>query len=113
MGGLRAVAVVEEASAVAWAAAVVAALRRLGLRCHLVTGDGWVTARAISARLGIVDVSAEVGPAVGGEAVCSGRPLLRARTQPLALAYPCLQRCLRHHKYCVRRRCCLPARLSM
>ena len=45
------------------APAVVAALQRLGLRCHMVTGDGWVTARAISARLGIVDVSAEVGAA--------------------------------------------------
>lgn len=36
-------------------------LRRKGLRCHMVTGDNWTTARAIAARLGIADVSAEVG----------------------------------------------------
>lgn len=37
------------------------ACRRQGVRCHLVTGDCWATARAIAARLGISDVSAEVG----------------------------------------------------
>ncbi|KAI7843072.1 hypothetical protein COHA_003243 [Chlorella ohadii] len=45
------------------APAVVAALRRKGLRCHMVTGDNWTTARAIAAKLGITDVSAEVLPA--------------------------------------------------
>jgi Cu+-exporting ATPase len=35
----------------------------MGLACHLVTGDGWTTARAVAARVGIADVSAEVLPA--------------------------------------------------
>jgi hypothetical protein len=34
--------------------------RSKGLQCHMVTGDGWTTARAIAARVGIPDVSAEV-----------------------------------------------------
>ena len=74
------------------AASVVAALRRLGLRCHMVTGDGWVTARAISAKLGIVDVSAEVGPA-GVWALWEGR-LFVAQAEGLRHGrLPCLQRC--------------------
>jgi Cu+-exporting ATPase len=51
------------------APAVVAALRRKGLRCHMVTGDNWTTARAIAAKLGITEVSAEVLPAGKAEHV--------------------------------------------
>lgn len=39
--------------------------RARGLSCHLVTGDNWTTARAIAAKLGILDVSAEVGGRAG------------------------------------------------
>lgn len=45
------------------APAVVAALRRMGLQCHMLTGDNWTTARSIAARVGIDRVSAEVAPA--------------------------------------------------
>ncbi|KAL4856926.1 putative copper-transporting ATPase 5 [Chlorella vulgaris] len=51
------------------APAVIAALRQMGLACHMVTGDNWTTARAIAARLGIIDVSAEVLPAGKAEHV--------------------------------------------
>lgn len=49
------------------AAAAVAALQCAGLPCHLLTGDNWVTARVVAAKLGILHVSAEVLP--GGKAV--------------------------------------------
>lgn len=42
---------------------VVSALRDMGLRCVLLTGDNWRTARAIARQLGIDDVAAEVMPA--------------------------------------------------
>ena len=42
---------------------VVAALAQKGLTCHLVTGDNWRVARAVSAQLGIVNVTAECLPA--------------------------------------------------
>ena len=42
---------------------VVAALAQLGHVCHMVTGDNWRVARAISAQLGIINVSAECLPA--------------------------------------------------
>ena len=45
------------------AAGVVAALSRMGVDSHLVTGDNWQTARAIAAECGIVSVHAEVSPA--------------------------------------------------
>eukprot|EP00227_Mantoniella_beaufortii_P003136 CAMPEP_0197613582 /NCGR_PEP_ID=MMETSP1326-20131121/59090_1 /TAXON_ID=1155430 /ORGANISM="Genus nov. species nov., Strain RCC2288" /LENGTH=1012 /DNA_ID=CAMNT_0043182445 /DNA_START=186 /DNA_END=3224 /DNA_ORIENTATION=+ len=45
------------------AAGVVAALSRMGVQCHLVTGDNWQTARAIAADCGIISVHAEVSPA--------------------------------------------------
>jgi Cu+-exporting ATPase len=45
------------------AAGVVAALSRMGVQSHLVTGDNWQTARAIAAECGIVSVHAEVSPA--------------------------------------------------
>jgi Cu+-exporting ATPase len=45
------------------AAGVVAALSRMGVESHLVTGDNWQTARAIAAECGIVSVHAEVSPA--------------------------------------------------
>ncbi|KAL4853273.1 Copper-transporting ATPase HMA5 [Chlorella vulgaris] len=51
------------------APAVIAALRQMGLACHMVTGDNWTTARTIAARLGIIDVSAEVLPAGKAEHV--------------------------------------------
>lgn len=45
------------------AAGVIAALSRMGVHSHLVTGDNWQTARAIAAECGIVSVHAEVSPA--------------------------------------------------
>ena len=42
---------------------VVAALAQKGHVCHMVTGDNWRVARAISAQLGIINVSAECLPA--------------------------------------------------
>ena len=45
------------------AAGVIAALSRMGVQSHLVTGDNWQTARAIAAECGIVSVHAEVSPA--------------------------------------------------
>lgn len=40
-----------------------AALHRAGLRVIMATGDGWTTARAVGARLGVDEVHAEVKPA--------------------------------------------------
>jgi P-type Cu+ transporter len=51
------------------AAAAVAALRRLGLRPVLLTGDNEATARAVAACVGIDDVIAEVLPAAKAAAV--------------------------------------------
>ena len=42
---------------------VVAALAQQGITCHLVTGDNWRVARAVSAQLGIINVTAECLPA--------------------------------------------------
>ena len=42
---------------------VVAALSQRGMTCHMVTGDNWRVARAISSQLGIINVSAECLPA--------------------------------------------------
>jgi phosphoserine phosphatase len=42
---------------------VVAALHQMGMRCVLLTGDNWRTARAIGDQLGISQVVAEVLPA--------------------------------------------------
>ena len=44
-------------------------LRAEGLRVVMVTGDGWATARAVAARLGIADVEAEVLPGDKARAV--------------------------------------------
>jgi Cu+-exporting ATPase len=49
------------------------ALRAEGLRVVMVTGDGWTTARAVAARLGIEDVEAEVLPGQKAEAVARWR----------------------------------------
>jgi Cu+-exporting ATPase len=49
------------------------ALRAEGLRVVMVTGDGWTTARAVAARLGIDDVEAEVLPGQKAEAVARWR----------------------------------------
>jgi Cu+-exporting ATPase len=51
------------------AAEAVRALRAEGLRVVMVTGDGWTTARAVAAKLGIEDVEAEVLPGQKAEAV--------------------------------------------
>ncbi|GAB4822580.1 hypothetical protein N2152v2_009626 [Parachlorella kessleri] len=51
------------------APAVVAALHRMGLQCHMFTGDNWNTARSIAARVGIDHVVAEVLPAGKAERV--------------------------------------------
>jgi Cu+-exporting ATPase len=56
----------------------VAALRAEGLRVVMVTGDGWTTARAVAARLGIEDVEAEVLPGQKAEAVKRWRGAGRA-----------------------------------
>lgn len=48
---------------------VVKALTRMGLQCHMVTGDNWRTARAIAAKVGITHVKAEVLPAGKVEAI--------------------------------------------
>ncbi|KAK9809274.1 hypothetical protein WJX73_000048 [Symbiochloris irregularis] len=42
---------------------VVAALGKRGIACHMVTGDNWRVARAISSQLGIINVMAECLPA--------------------------------------------------
>lgn len=42
---------------------MVAALHLMGVRCMLLTGDNWRTARAIAEQLGIKGVVAEVLPA--------------------------------------------------
>jgi Cu+-exporting ATPase len=51
------------------AAEAVRQLRAEGLRVVMVTGDGWATARAVAAQLGIEDVEAEVLPGQKAEAV--------------------------------------------
>ncbi len=43
--------------------AALAALRQAGLRIVMATGDGWTTARAVGARLGLTEVHGEVKPA--------------------------------------------------
>ena len=48
---------------------VVAALRGMGLQCHMVTGDNWTTARIVAAQLGILNVQADVQPAGKAERV--------------------------------------------
>jgi Cu+-exporting ATPase len=55
------------------AAEAVRALHAEGLRLVMVTGDGWTTARAVAARLGIDEVEAEVLPAQKAEAVARHR----------------------------------------
>lgn len=42
---------------------VVSALGQRGIACHMVTGDNWRVARAISSQLGIINVMAECLPA--------------------------------------------------
>lgn len=42
---------------------VIAALQSRGVKCHMLTGDNWATARSIARQLGIPNVIAEVLPA--------------------------------------------------
>lgn len=46
-----------------------AALCALGLRCVMLTGDNWATARAIAAQAGVEQVIAEVLPAGKAEEI--------------------------------------------
>jgi Cu+-exporting ATPase len=55
------------------AAEAIRALHAEGLRLVMVTGDGWTTARAVAARLGIDEVEAEVLPAQKAAAVARRR----------------------------------------
>jgi Cu+-exporting ATPase len=55
------------------AAEAVRALHAEGLRLVMVTGDGWTTARAVAARVGIDEVEAEVLPAQKADAVARRR----------------------------------------
>lgn len=48
---------------------VVAALHKMGLVCHLLTGDNWRTARAIAEKLGMLNVTAECLPGAKSEKV--------------------------------------------
>jgi len=51
----------------------IAALHAEGVRVGMVTGDGWTTARAVAARLGIDEVEAEVLPGHKAEIVARHR----------------------------------------
>lgn len=51
------------------AALVVEGLQRMGIRCVMVTGDNWGTARSVSRRVGIDEVFAEVLPAGKAEII--------------------------------------------
>jgi len=64
------------------AAEAVKALHAEGLRIAMVTGDGWTTARAVAARLGIDEVEAEVLPDRKAEVVAAHR----ARGEVVAFA---------------------------
>jgi len=55
------------------AAEAIAALHAEGVRVVMVTGDGWTTARAVAARLGIDEVEAEVLPGKKAEIVARHR----------------------------------------
>ena len=48
---------------------VIAALHKMGLVCHLLTGDNWRTARAIAEQLGMLNVTAECLPGAKSEKV--------------------------------------------
>jgi Cu+-exporting ATPase len=63
------------------AAEAVRALHAEGLKLVMVTGDGWTTARAVAAKLGIDEVEAEVLPAQKADAV------RRRREQGHAVAF--------------------------
>jgi Cu+-exporting ATPase len=64
------------------AAEAIRALRAEGLEVAMVTGDGWTTARAVAAKLGIAEVEAEVLP--GDKAAAVAR--WRARGRSVAFA---------------------------
>src|SRR6266545_4232458 len=64
------------------AAEAIRALRAEGLEVVMVTGDGWTTARAVAAQLGISHVEAEVLPGQKADAVARWR----GRGRPVAFA---------------------------
>ncbi|HEX9308469.1 MAG TPA: heavy metal translocating P-type ATPase [Anaeromyxobacter sp.] len=64
------------------AAEAIRALRAEGLEVVMVTGDGWTTARAVAAELGIAHVEAEVLPGQKADAVARWR----GRGRPVAFA---------------------------
>jgi P-type Cu+ transporter len=55
------------------AAEAIRALHRAGLKVVMVTGDGWTTARAVAAKLGIDEIEAEVLPGQKADAVAKHR----------------------------------------
>lgn len=77
------------------AVGVVAALHSMGIQCHMITGDNWMTARTVAAQLGIINVLAEVLPA--GKAEKVRKSLVPCSSPEVPVITPhlsCLQNCV-------------------